>query len=101
MIGRLLFKLAMRRTVFAPPPEGVPSSGDLLLSPVSEADSLPEWQESLIWASLVGGEEGQLSAFYGEGEFAQILREGTTFELRRSTEQKEKKVPLFSFSMGK
>jgi GTP cyclohydrolase III len=82
---------------FVPPPEGVPPSGDSA-SPVSEADSLPEWQESLIRASLVGGEEGQLSAFYGEGAFAQILREGTTFELRRSTETEgEESDPLLFF----
>jgi hypothetical protein len=73
---------------FVPPPDGVPPSGDVSSSG-RETDTLPEWQESLIRASLVGGEEGQLSAFYGEGEFAQILREGTTFELRRSSIETE------------
>ncbi len=70
---------------FVPPPEDVLSNGDSVF-PVGEADNLPEWRESLIRASLTGGEKGQLLAFYGEGVLAQILREGTTFELRHSAE---------------
>lgn len=66
---------------FTPPPAS-PPSGPAPSAPSANLD-LPEWQDSLVRASLQGGDAGQISAYYGLGEFLQIIRETTTYEVRR------------------
>lgn len=67
---------------FVPPPTSGNPGGVIPSNPAGSSELSP-WRESLVRASLFDGEAGQQSAFYGLGEFVQILRENTTFELRK------------------
>ena len=85
---------------FSPSPStGIPKPQESLQSTSGYHTAFPEWQESLVRASLIGGEEGQISAFYGLGELAQIVRENTTFEIRSFLGSlKTTIIDMFSFT---
>ena len=70
----------------SPPNTGTPKSPDSRHNDGNITKPLGEFQDSLVRSSLFKGEEGQLSAFYGLGQFIQILREGTTFNVRHGFE---------------
>lgn len=77
---------------FSPAPDGgIPTSGGGTHSD-GGVSGLRDAQESLVQSSLFQGEQGQLSAFYGLGKFAQILRENTTFDLRRGFENLKSRI---------
>lgn len=67
---------------FTPPPAVNPP---IVLTPPAPQDEGEIRATSLIRALLQGGEAGQALAFYGLGNFHQILRENMTFEIRDLT----------------
>jgi VCBS repeat-containing protein len=68
---------------------------------VGKDSGFGEASSSLIRSTLLQGEVGQLSAFYGLGEFLQILREKTTFEIRETlANAKSKIVSIFGESQS-
>ncbi len=69
-------------TYVAPPPP--PPTGPTSPTPPAY-EPLGEGSAQMIKSTLFGGEEGQTGAFYGLGKFFQILRDNTTFQLRRLT----------------
>jgi hypothetical protein len=70
---------------FTPPPgTGFPNTGSGNSLPLPQGDTSFSHGESLIHSALRGGEEDQISAFYGLGKFTQVLRDFMTFPLRRS-----------------
>lgn len=64
---------------FTPPPTTPPPSPPVVVAPAQDGDTK---SASLVMESLQGGEAGQALAFYGMGDFRQILRETVTFEIR-------------------
>ncbi len=64
---------------FTPPPVTPAPVPPVAAAPLPDPDTK---STSLVMASLQGGEAGQALAFYGMGDFHQILRENITFEIR-------------------
>jgi hypothetical protein len=64
---------------FTPPPATPTPAPPVAVAPQPDKDIK---STSLVMASLQGGEAGQALAFYGMGDFHQILRENITFEIR-------------------
>ena len=63
-----------------PPPAVSPPPSAPTYQPLGESSA------ELIKSTVFGGEEGQTGAFYGFGKFFQILRDNTTFQIRRLTD---------------
>ena len=73
----------------APPATG---SGPVISHPEQPSVAGNERRESVLRETLRGGAEGQEAAFYGLGSFLQILRENTTFQLRKIASLLDKKL---------
>ncbi len=85
---------------FIPPPTPTPPSPPVVVAPAQDMDTK---SASLVMASLQG-EAGQALAFYGMGDFHQILRENITFEIRdmasRQASEEMESFTLSDFSEG-